>query len=199
MLQVPNIPDMSVPDGIAVLRKTANGQGFDSSAPLGALTAADFPGTDYSFKKLTRLSNADSKLDHVRKITCLNQVLYILTEDNLYAVDFAANKFQNDPGPAALGEVAIDLMGVPNNAGLLDFIVLAGKHGANNFKALLATPSYPPINNQPSLALADRAKSAVQRGPTSESAPPMNGKIFCVGPVVIKSVSETKRVLILPV
>jgi hypothetical protein len=125
-------------DGVAVLRKPVNGQGFDSSAPLDNLTEAGFPGTGYSFKKLEP-SNV-GVFEHVRKVTCLNGFLYVLTEDNLYSVEFEAGKFKDAPGVTPLGEkVVVDAEKALQGAALLDFIVLDGKAEVNTFKALLAT------------------------------------------------------------
>lgn|GEM_PF-1514939 len=122
--------------GVAVLRQV-NGLGFDSSGPLDSLTAGGFPGTGYSFKIVTP-QNAHNAFDHVRKIACLDRVLYILTEDALYSVDFAANKFADAPA-APLGEVELILPEIPNTAAFLDFIILAGQPGMNTFRALLST------------------------------------------------------------
>lgn len=130
-------------NGVAVLRQ-ANGSGFDSDAGLEALTSDGFPGNGYSFLKL-QPSFAESHFDHVRKVACLNRVLYVLTEDNLYAIDIAeaAGKFK-DVGADDLEEEIINLNSLPSDAALLDFIPLAGSalEGSvdfNNFRALLAT------------------------------------------------------------
>ncbi|MBS1987956.1 hypothetical protein JST56_03095 [Candidatus Dependentiae bacterium] len=120
--------------GVAVL-SLANGNG----APLlDNLTAAGYPGTGYSFKKLAPSNGG--LFEHVRKVTCLNGFLYVLTEDNLYSVEFAAGKFKDAPGVTPLGEkVVVDAEKALQGAALLDFIVLDGKAEVNTFKALLAT------------------------------------------------------------
>lgn len=130
-------------NGVAVLRQV-NGNGFDSDAGLEALTSDGFPGNGYSFLKL-QPSFAESHFDHVRKVACLNRVLYVLTEDNLYAIDIAgaAGKFR-DAGADDLEEEIINLNSLPSDAALLDFIPLAGSalEGSadfNSFRALLAT------------------------------------------------------------
>lgn len=123
-------------DGVAVLSKM-DGKGFDSNAGLMSLTTAGFPGPTYSFKKLT--PNANSKFDHVRKLQCLNRVLYVLTNDKVYSVGLAAGKFKDAPGVADLDEqVVFDTEKFPGTT-LLDFIILDGHARMNDFKALLAT------------------------------------------------------------
>lgn len=120
--------------GVAVLRKPADGFG----APvLDNLTAAGYPGTGFNFKKL-KPSNG-GVFDHVRKVTCLNGYLYILTNDKVYSVAFSANKFKDTAPIMDLEEqVVFDSKGL-SNLTLLDFIILDGQAGMNTFKALLAT------------------------------------------------------------
>lgn len=130
-------------DSVVVLRK-ANGQGFDSGAGLENLSLIDFPGSGYSFKELVPTSSTTSFLN-LRKIMCLNRVLYIVGKDKIYAVDLegAAEKFADVP-TMNLDEQSIDLTGLPKNAALIDFIPLAGSAlptspEFNNFRALLGT------------------------------------------------------------
>jgi hypothetical protein len=122
--------------GVAVLRKI-NGTGFDSAARLDNLEAGAYPGTGYSFKKLEPSNGG--LFDHVRKVACLNGFLYVLTDDTLYSVAFAANKFQDAPGVVDLDEqIVINAATIPG-ATLLDFIMLDGTAGMPDFKALIAT------------------------------------------------------------
>ena len=148
-------------NGVSVLRIAGAGggagNGFASQAPgLGNLTDAAYPGdaATWTFKKLVP-SVAGNTFDHTRKLVCAqdpggvaaNQRLYVMTEDSLYEIAMAANKFR-DVGPNPLAETLIASAGaavpagsnqIPADAALTDMVVIRSLGGADGFRALLAT------------------------------------------------------------
>lgn len=155
-------------NGVAVLRKSGagtvapRGEGYQSAAPgLSALsgTAGQYPGNGtganfYSFKALTP-APANS-FSQTRKIVTASDPaggtaelrLYIMTKSTLYVATPTAAKFTDDEisKPATLAETAIVQTGDPvltpgmtADACLTDFVVIAGRSGDSNFRALLAT------------------------------------------------------------
>jgi len=109
--------------GVVVLQQ-GNGKGWDASVGLGKVT--DLSG--YFFTQLTPASG--NSFDSARKLICRDNLLYVLTKNNLYKIDFTGTFIPT------LGETKIDLK-LPAATKFSDFLLIPNASDTSPARSLI--------------------------------------------------------------